>query len=327
MIRWSILFLMMSVFIVHGFQPSIITNYYRDGRMIQQRQAASIDMVATEPSREITIDDEEEEVEIHKEKNIINQLREELIDIGERTERGFKASKSDRERVQNIIFELAQYNKIKEPVRTYYGDNINNSNSYNDSDDHLTPSIQGKWKLIYTDAPDITGLGIPSPFVTLGRIGQDCSRPPYITNVIEWCSPSWANKIPFLVGKKKLDTDESASVLQKVVTYASAVPSSPTIVNLNVAGLQVATYAPEDNTISSSTNVRQAIEDNGLITGLVKQQQGQNDNVNIIKLDEAQQPPFGSFDIVYLDENFRITKTNRNHYTINVRIQPDEEWF
>ncbi len=263
---------------------------------------------------------------------IIQKLRDELIELGKRTERGFKASRSDRERAEQLIFDLAQYNQVREPVRTYYG----NKPSDNVDHDATTgpPSIQGKWTLIYTDAPDITGLGVPSPFVTLGRIGQDCSIPPYISNVIEWCSPSWANQIPFLVGKNK-----SARILQKVVTFGSAVPASPTVVDLNVAGLQLSSgFTTTTNEMSTSnesndSNVRSndlrgAIEKDGVIVGVVKQQQKDKPNLDLLKLDESRQPPFGSFEILYLDDTFRITKTSRNHYAINVRIQsPEDEWF
>ena len=259
---------------------------------------------------------------------IIQKLRDELIELGKRTERGFKASRSDRERAEQLIFDLAEYNQVREPVRTYYGNNNHDATTG-------PPSIQGKWTLVYTDAPDITSLGVPSPFVTLGRIGQDCSNPPYISNVIEWCSPSWANQIPFLVGKNN-KPNEPARILQKVVTFGSAVPASPAVVDLNVAGLQLSsgsTSTPYEMSTSNESNdrsndLRAAIEEDGVIVGVVKQQQKDKPNIDLLKLDESRQPPFGSFEILYLDDTFRITKTSRNHYAINVRIQtPEDEWF
>lgn len=264
------------------------------------------------------------------EKYIVQKLRQELIDLGKRTERGFKASRSDRERAEKLILDLAQYNQVREPVRTYYGDK---PTDHDVDTAALPPSIQGKWTLIYTDAPDITSLGVPSPFVTLGRIGQDCSNPPYISNVIEWCAPSWANNIPFLVGKNKV-TSESARVLQKVVTFGSAVPASPTVVDLNVAGIQLSsgttmsTSNERNDNIIRSDDLRAAIEEDGFIVGVLKQQQKDKPNIDLLKLDESRQPPFGSFEILYLDHTLRITKTSRNHYAINVRIQsPEDEWF
>jgi PAP_fibrillin len=253
---------------------------------------------------------------------IIQKLRDELIELGKRTERGFKASRSDRERAEQLIFDLAEYNQVREPVRTYYGNNNHNATTG-------PPSIQGKWTLVYTNAPDITSLGVPSPFVTLGRIGQDCSNPPYISNVIEWCSPSWANQIPFLVGKNN-KPNEPARILQKVVTFGSAVPASPAVVDLNVAGLQLSSGSTSTSNESNDriNDLRAAIEEDGVIVGVVKQQQKDKPNIDLLKLDESRQPPFGSFEILYLDDTFRITKTSRNHYAINVRIQtPEDEWF
>jgi hypothetical protein len=272
----------------------------------------------------------------NSESYIIQKLREEIIELGRRTERGFKASRSDRVRAEKLILDLAQYNPVREPVRTYYGDKLAPNTNVNVSDSSSIPSIQGKWTLIYTDAPDITGLGVPSPLVKLGRIGQDCSHPPYIANVIEWCAPSWANRIPFLVGKNKNSNEASARILQKVITFGSAVPASPMVVDLNVAGLQLssgtnqASIPNETNGIRTRKNsdLRTAIEEDGLIVGILKQQQKDQPNIDLLKLDESRQPPFGSFEILYLDESLRITKTSQNHYAINIRIQsPEDEWF
>ena len=262
----------------------------------------------------------------------IQSLRQEIVELGKRTERGFKASRADRERAEKLIFDLAQYNRIREPVSTYYGNQQNVEMDHNKKD---AATIKGKWTLIYTDAPDITGLGVPSPFVTLGRIGQDCSHPPYIANVIEWCAPSWAGNIPFLVGNNKNSNASAARILQKVVTFGSAVPASPTVVDLNVAGLQLsagnATMSTSIETSESKNNsndLRTAIEEDGLIVGVLKQQQKDKPNIDLLKLDESRQPPFGSFEILYLDDTLRITKTSRNHYAINVRIQSrEDEWF
>jgi hypothetical protein len=195
-------------------------------------------------------------------------------------------------------------------------------------DSEASPSLQGKWTLIYTDAPDITGLGQPSPFVELGRIGQDNTEPPLIKNVIEWLSPSWTTNIPFLVGKSQ----DSARVIQKVVTTGSAVPESPSFVDLSVAGIQLATSkasSSESSFDAKNSTLREAIEQEGLIVGLLQRQQQEKntDAVDLLRLEKSQQPPFGSFEILYLDDDFRITKTSQNHFAVNVRIQPGDEWF
>jgi PAP_fibrillin len=265
----------------------------------------------TESSHEITTRD-----------SMVMKLKQELIDLGRRTDRGFRASRLEREQARSILFDLAQYTSVREPAGLYYeGDGSLNHET--------TPSLRGKWTLIYTDAPDITGLGQPSPFVELGRIGQDNTEPPLIKNVIEWLSPSWATNIPFLVGQ----SNDSARVLQKVVTTGSAVPESPTVVDLLVAGIQLTTSkntsaeaAPSD---SKGLSLRESIAQDGLIVGLLQrqQQQKQANAVDLLRLEKSQQPRFGSFEILYLDDDFRITKTSQNHFAVNVRIKPGEEWF
>ena len=84
----------------------------------------------------------------------------------------------------------------------------------------------------------------------------------------------------------------------------------------------------DDSMRRSNTDWRTAIDEDGIIVGVVKQQQKDQPNIDLLKLDESRQPPFGSFEILYLDDSLRITKTSRNHYAVNVRIQsPEEEWF
>jgi PAP_fibrillin len=256
--------------------------------------------------------------------SMVMKLKQELIDLGQRTDRGFRASRLEREQARSIMFDLAQYTSVREPAALYYEENRSP-----DHNSETTPSLLGKWTLIYTDAPDITGLGQPSPFVELGRIGQDNTEPPLIKNVIEWLSPSWATNIPFLVGQ----SNDSARVLQKVVTTGSAVPESPTVVDLSVAGIQLTTTktpsAEAASSDSKSVSLRESIAQEGLIVGLLqRQQQEKNSNaVDLLRLEKSQQPPFGSFEILYLDDDFRITKTSQNHFAVNVRVQPGEEWF
>jgi hypothetical protein len=136
-------------------------------------------------------------------------LKSELVALAERLNRGFQATQTQRGQVKDLIFQLAALNPTSEPASPYY-EGI--SSSYKESNNTLS----GKWTLVYTDAPDITGLDTSrNPFSTaqLGRIGQECN-PPYIKNVIEWKRPEWAKNLPLSGG------DESR-VLQKVVTTAS----------------------------------------------------------------------------------------------------------
>ena len=81
------------------------------------------------------------------------------------TDRGFKKDKSMAASVRNAIHALSDAAKDLAPV-----------------------PLDGDWTLLWTDAPDITGLGSSLPFApTLGRIGQEISAADgTVVNVIEW---------------------------------------------------------------------------------------------------------------------------------------------
>ena len=81
------------------------------------------------------------------------------------TDRGFKKDKSMAASVRNAIHALSDAAKDLAPV-----------------------PLDGDWTLLWTDAPDITGLGSSLPFApTLGRIGQEISAADgMVVNVIEW---------------------------------------------------------------------------------------------------------------------------------------------
>jgi hypothetical protein len=145
-------------------------------------------------------------------------LKNEILEISKQTKRGFAASFRDQERARELIFELAKYNPTPEPATPYYP---------NAPTDFVTSgtTLAGKWTLVYTDAPDITGLESPQQqrgflslpaTANLGRIGQECV-PPLIQNVIEWQRPEWASDLPLFSGYTR--------ILQKVLTQASVDPS------------------------------------------------------------------------------------------------------
>ena len=214
-------------------------------------------------------------------------LKQELVTWGTKTKRGFQASRKERQQVRKVIDKLAQLNPTPEPAAAYY----------TTADSNVTVSLQGKWTLLYTDAPDITSLENPNPLVELGRIGQECN-PPTIANVIEWKAPAWTQSNP-LVG-------ENARLLQKVVTQGKADPSRPAKVQLDIAGLQI--QAP---TTSDSSNP---------LLSLLKSRP--------VDLRGPWQLPFGEFELLYLDDHFRVTRTGQNYIAVNQRIPSDEEpWF
>ena len=227
-------------------------------------------------------------------------LQKELLKIATNTNRGFTASSADRNRAREIIFDLADRNPTLEPASPFY----NTTATKTDAD---SPTLAGKWTLVYTDAPDIIGLDLSGPLATakLGRIGQECT-PPYIKNVIEWRRPDWASALPFS------GTDESR-VLQKVVTEATASPDRPLMVDLKLVGIEVVGVTSNTNT----TNFQESIQEDGLPAAWFKQ--------NPLEFKGPLTAPFGQFEILYLDDQFRIIKTGQNFLAVNVRNELD--WF
>mmetsp|Transcript_17985 Transcript_17985/g.32609 ORF Transcript_17985/g.32609 Transcript_17985/m.32609 type:complete len:330 (-) Transcript_17985:481-1470(-) len=252
----------------------------------------------------------------------MRQLREEIkgqiLSLAASTERGFEAAPSERDQMKDLILDLADTfdGAAAEPAAPYYEDA---EIRYYDDD---KPTLEGSWTLVYTDAPDITGLDAGNskllplpPLAQLGRIGQSC-KPPYITNVIEWIKPSWAQKLPsFLLPGE----DTNARILQKVVTEAKAVPSRPTQVDLTLVGLDItARMSYDDDDDDTSENILQeAIKEKGLLAGFLK--------TNPLELRGPLTTPFGKFTILYVDDELRIIRTYQNYVTINTRNK--EEWF
>ena len=226
------------------------------------------------------------------------QLKDDLVALATSTRRGLVASRKDRDRAKRIIHELSKLSPTDEPAAAYY----TNNNAQATSEDG--PSLAGKWTLLYTDAPDITSLDSPVSIQKLGRIGQECN-PPLIKNVIEWKRPDWASSFPF-------SGDDNSRILQKVVTEGSSSPADNPTVDLKLVGFEI-----------SGTN------DNGSIGsdkgGMFKSfGPAAFFEQNPIKLQGPLKGPFGKFDILYLDDDMRITKTYQVYYAVNIR---EEEWF
>lgn len=249
----------------------------------------------------------------------VSLLKEELFKIADRTNRGFNANSNDRKKCSNIISELARYNPTKNPAVAFYKKTAAASNT----DVSSSPSVVGKWTLVYTDAPDITSLQ-QNPLAQLGRIGQECS-PPYIKNVIEYTKPTWATNLPF-------SGDENSRILQKVVTKGSSSPDQPMKVNLVLSGLQIETDDNDDRSNESNTQepekqtttdrfrtMTQNIQKNGLPSALLQSQP--------VNWNGPLDAPFGQFEILYLDDSLRIIRTGQNYIAVNIRQPKDNEWF
>lgn len=310
-IQKSVLFLPILLFAVSAFTP-LAPTWVSTCRIPQFTSISSTRHFSSNGSNQedvngvssgvVNVDKEPPSAVTTKLNATTDKIKDELLVLAERLNRGFQASSRDREQVKELIFRLAPFNPTREPASSYY-------EGATPKDESCT--LSGKWTLVYTDAPDITSLDTSrNPFSTaqLGRIGQECS-PPYIKNVIEWKRPEWARNLP-------LSGNENSRVLQKVVTSASASPEKPKIVNLKVAGLELDAGS---SGVGSSTDVTSRIEKDGLIAGLL--------SVNPINLKGPLNPPFGQFEVLYLDEELRIIKTYQNYLAVNRRIKEGEEWF
>jgi hypothetical protein len=234
------------------------------------------------------------------------QLKDDLVALASSTRRGFSASRKDRDKAKNIINELSKLSPTEEPAAAYYA--TTSSDAQARSDDNNVPSLAGKWTLIYTDAPDITSLdGSPLSIQKLGRIGQECN-PPLIKNVIEWKRPDWASSLPF-------SGDEDSRILQRVVTEGTSTPADNPTVDLKLVGLEI-----------SGSNGSSKESDPGLVNSLFNGPASLFEN-NPIKLQGPLKGPFGKFDVLYLDDDMRITKTYQGFYAVNVRQEKENEWF
>lgn len=212
----------------------------------------------------------------------------------------FSASRSDRQEAKRIINNLSKYSPSVEPARAYF------KASETSGIDRVT--LAGKWTLIYTDAPDITSLdGGALAAAKLGRIGQECS-PPLIKNVIEWKRPGWASSLPFSGG-------ESSRILQKVCVEGSATQDNPKLVDLKLVGLELSGMNDCDDIVGGD-NSRLNTFFNGPAALLES---------NPIKLQGPLTAPFGKFEILYLDDDMRITKTFQGYFAVNVR--DETAWF
>ncbi|GFH46675.1 hypothetical protein CTEN210_03149 [Chaetoceros tenuissimus] len=229
------------------------------------------------------------------------------------TKRGFQASKEQREEISALINDLSQLNPTSEPASSYYKSKTVSKDS---------PTIAGKWTLKYTDAPDITSLDpvlsssnsalgmlpSPPPLSKLARIGQDYEK-----------------------GSKDEITEDGPRILQKVVCEASADPSKPTEIDLTLVGFELigdtGTKKEEQSNDGEKSN---PLNPFGLplpIPDLNQLQDGPAAvlEANPIKLRGPLKSPFGKSNILYLDEDMRILKTNQGYVAVNMRdVDP---WF
>ncbi len=245
----------------------------------------------------------------------IDQLKQSLIELSQSTKRGFFASSSQRAEASDIIKNLALLNPTKEPAIAYYDSDVESSEYGNE-----TPSIEGKWTLIYTNAPDITSLDpntslFPIKLPTsakLGRIGQECdASKSTISNVIEWKRPDWLSNI----ASASYSQNNDDRILQKVVCEAKAFPKEPNIVQLNLVGFEL---------LGDTSSDRDSDTKNNSILSTIMKGPAELLKRNPIQLKGPLKAPFGRFEILFLDEQMRIIKTGQGYLAVNIR---DDIWF
>ena len=190
----------------------------------------------------------------------VSEAKDALLQAIAGTDRGFKKDKSMAASVRNAIHALSDAAKDLTPV-----------------------PLDGDWTLLWTDAPDITGLGSSLPFApTLGRIGQEISAADgTVVNVIEWRPASLLTTL-----RSELSED---SVEQRVVTgFTEATPGDVKLV-LKGAGLRPRRVLNRDLEL------------------------GPYDTTGLFSL------PFGEFKVLYNDGALRVVKTGQNFYSVNER--------
>lgn len=104
--------------------------------------------------------------------------------------RGFSASAADRRVANDLIGKLAALSPTESPTDGIDGEGRWMGRGFDlrfdvpDSREATAaPAIQGRWRLVYTDALDVLGLDA-SPFASVGPIYQSISLPSTVTNEI-----------------------------------------------------------------------------------------------------------------------------------------------
>lgn len=234
---------------------------------------------------------------------LLTQAKDELKSLAKLTQRGFDATKSQKLRARDLVKTMAKYyDPMSEPLCSFY--ERSDRDPYPDG-----PTFAGKWTLVYTDAPDITGLGkssIANPFPAskLGRIGQEC-LPPFVNNVIEWKRPDWAKNLP-------LSGSDGSRVIQKVRCEATAKKEEPRFADLKLVGVE---FAGDVERLSSAKD-----EDRRNLDGPAAYLEE-----NPVEWRGPVKAPFGRIEVMYLDDEIRAVKTMQGYIAVNIRNKVD--WF
>ena len=102
------------------------------------------------------------------------RVQQDLILMGASYDRGFGASPSARQKVNDMVQELITMNPAQDATR--------NMDHRHEPGQQESP-LEGNWRLVWTTAQDILAMNA-SPFTTVGAIHQ-VVEPPIITNIVD----------------------------------------------------------------------------------------------------------------------------------------------
>jgi hypothetical protein len=243
-----------------------------------------------------------------------------------RTQSGFQATPTDQRRMRFLIQQLALLNPTSEPAAAYYATQQTNatttSSTTTTQPSSSSSSLTGRWTLVYTDAPDILTLADNEAVARVQRIGQECDTST-ISNVIEWIAPRWINVLVPPNNSPQLPV----RAIQKVVTQATASPDAPTKVNLRLQGLQVQWEFPMSTHNENKDDRNDDTNSNSSKRSSSSTPPPWWPTPQNLRLQGPTTAPFGSFEILYLDNELRIIRTSQGYYAINRRNTPETEWF
>ena len=90
-----------------------------------------------------------------------------------------------------------------------------------------------------------------------------------------------------------------------------------------MAGLSIESvnydYKNDGSDTTRSTGLQEEVEQQGLLPALLKR--------SPIDLQGPLRPPFGKFEILYLDDEFRMIRTGQGYIAVNRRNSATDDWF
>ena len=185
---------------------------------------------------------------------------------------GFDASAKQRREVESLLKDLIALNPNPQPA--------------------VGASLDGDWELIYSDAPDITGLANSGPLLALRRVGQQIDADAgTIQNVIEYGPRSW------LPGLDLANARED--VLQQRVLLSYSVAEDGRRCRLQISGLQLGARQLLGTNLRSTPPLT--------LKGFVE-------------------APFGDFTCLYNDGDVRVVRTLQGYYGVNRRCPKGRGW-